>query len=151
MAQGDFKVFDDAVDDLLNKIHDMDTDDIRLGLITSATTPTRTTANPTWGAAGTNMSTNETTGGAIAAGGIVLTTEAINSVTNGANFDTDDISVAVNASNPTAVRWGILYNNTATNKDCLGYLDFGSDTTLVNGLTVTINASGWFDITSSGA
>ena len=152
MAQGDFKVFDDAVDDILNGLHDFGAHDIRLGLIDS-TTPVRTTADPCWGAGGsTNYNALEVTetAGAYPAEGIVLTTEAVTGITDGAKFSSDNLSLAVNASNPPDVTFGILYNNSATNKDCIGYLDFGGATDTTNGLTITIAAGGWFDITSDG-
>ncbi len=39
MAQGDVKWFAQGLHDLGNKIHDMDGDDWRIGLVTSAVTP----------------------------------------------------------------------------------------------------------------
>lgn len=145
MALGDFTLFHDFYTNEANGVHDLGSNDIRLGLITTATTPAATDADPHFGGTGTtDLSTNETTGGEISAGGIALTSESSSETGGTYTFDSADISVAANASNPSDVRWGILYDNTDTNKRAIGFLDFGSVTDIAGGLTVTINANGWF-------
>jgi hypothetical protein len=58
-------------------------------------------------------------------------------------FDADDISITSHASNPTDARWGILYNDTAAGKNCVGYVDYGSVSDLTAGdFSITWNASG---------
>ena len=145
MASGDFKWFAQGLHDLGNKIHDLDSDDWRMGIITTATTPAVNTAAPHWGGTGTtNMSTNQVaTGGTSYTAPIVLTSEAWTLNATGANMDCADITLAQDASGFTNGRWGIVYNNTDANKRCVGYLDLGSDRSLVAGsLTITMNASG---------
>lgn len=152
MAAGDFKWFAQAIHDLGNKIHDLDNDDWRMGIITSVTTPAVNTSAPHWGGTGTtNMSTNQVaTGGTSYTGPIVLTSEAWTLTATGAAFDFADITLAQDASGFTNGRWGIVYNNTDANKRCLGYLDLGSDRSIVSGaLTLTINASGALSIAQS--
>ena len=147
MAQGDVTLVQDFLDDLGSKLHDLDADVIKLGLITTTTTPTTGTANPTWGAAGTNWSTNQVTpGGNYTTGGPDIS--ATWSQTSGlGTFDATDVSILQNASNPTNARWGIIYNDTATNNDVIGFIDLGGDTDLSAGdFTITWNASGIFTI-----
>ncbi len=147
MALGDFILFDDTVDELLKgNLGDLSADDIRLAYISNATTPTADDALPHFGGTGTtDLSTNEQTGGNVAAGGTALATEAVTGNATGAFFDSADVSVAAAAGNPSSVRWGILYNNTLTSKRAIGYLDYGGDVTFVNGMDITVNALGWFD------
>ena len=58
-------------------------------------------------------------------------------------MDCADITLAQDASGFTNGRWGIVYNNTDANKRAVGFLDLGSDRSLVAGsLTITMNASG---------
>ena len=149
MAQGDVTVYDDTIDELLQgNLGDLATDDIRIAFTTSTFTPAAGDALPYYtGGTGTTAISNETTGGVISAGGYVFTTEAVNGISGGANFDTEDISIAANGSNPSAVRWGMLYNNTLASKRGFAFLDFGTDQSFVSGFTITINASGWFQIT----
>jgi len=145
MAAGDFKWFAQGLHDLGNKIHDLDADDFRIGFITTSTTPAVNTAAPHWGGTGTtNMSTNQVaTGGTSYTGPIVLTAEAWTLTATGAALDFADITLAQDASGFTNGRWGIVYNNTDANKRCIGYLDLGSDRSLVAGsVTIQINASG---------
>lgn len=145
MAAGDFKWFAQGLHDLGNKIHDLDADDFRMGIITTATTPAVNTAAPHWAGTGTtNMSTNQvvTTGTSYTAP-LVLTSEAWALTATGAAMDVADITLAQDASGFTNGRWGVVYNNTDANKRAIGYLDLGSDRSLVTGsLTITMNASG---------
>lgn len=145
MAAGDFKWFAQGLHDLGNKIHDLDADDFRMGIITTATTPAVNTAAPHWAGTGTtNMSTNQvvTTGTSYTAP-LVLTAEAWALTATGAAMDVADITLAQDASGFTNGRWGVVYNNTDANKRAIGYLDLGSDRSLVAGsVTITMNASG---------
>jgi len=149
MAQGDVTVYDAAISEWLQgNLGDLAADDIRIAFTTSTFTPVATDALPYYtGGSGTTAISNETTGGVISAGGYVFTTEAVNGITGGANFDTEDISIAANGANPSAVRWGFLYNNTLATNRGFAFLDFGTDQSFVSGFTITINSGGWFTIT----
>ena len=145
MAAGDFKWFAQGLHDLGNKIHDLDADDFRMGIITTATTPAVNTAAPHWAGTGTtNMSTNQVvTTGTNYTAPLVLTAEAWALTATGAAMDVADITLAQDASGFTDGRWGVVYNNTDANKRAIGYLDLGSDRSLVAGsVTITMNASG---------
>lgn len=145
MASGDITFTDQYLVDVQEGFHDQENDTIKLGLITSATTPAATTADPRWGAGGTtNWSTNEVTaGGNYSAGGPTLANNSVTLTGGAAVFDADDVSILQNGSNPTNARWGIIYNDTDTGKRVLGFLDLGSDRDLSGGdFTVTWNASG---------
>ena len=52
MAAGDVLYTDQYLVDVQEGIHNQETDSIRVGLVTSATTPAVTTADPRWGAGG---------------------------------------------------------------------------------------------------
>lgn len=150
MATGDIKWFDQALQDLGNKIHDMDADDFRIGIITSAVTPLHTTAAPHWGGTGTtNFATSQvSTGGTSYTGPVVLTGESWTIITNVPTWGLDEVVLAQDASGFTNGRWGIVYNNTDTNKRAICFVDFGSDRSLVTGsLTVRFNS----DATSGAA
>lgn len=49
MARGDVTIFDQFKLDMVNKIFNLDTDTINLGLITNAVTPTAADSAPNWG------------------------------------------------------------------------------------------------------
>jgi hypothetical protein len=116
---------------------------IKVALITSSTTPSNGDSFPTWGAGGTqNYSTNEVAaGGNYTAGGVVLAGCTVVQTTNVVALNaTSPITWAANASNPTNARWAIIYNNTTTNKEVLGYIDLGGVVSLVPGLQININS-----------
>jgi hypothetical protein len=144
MAAGDITLYQAFLDDLGGKLHDLDADVIKIGLVTTSYTPATGDAVPCWGAGGTtNTSTNQVTpGGNYATGGPDIS--ATWSQTSGlGTFDATDVSIAQNASNPTNARWGIIYNDTATNKNCIGFVDLGSAVDLSAGaFSIVWNASG---------
>lgn len=128
MARGDIKWFAQALHDLGNKIHDLDGDDIRMGIVTNATVPAVNTAAPHWGGTGTtNFATNQVTTGTAYTGPINVSTEGWVLDATGAKFQLSaDPTIAQDAGGGfTNGYWGILYNNTDANKRALGFVDLG--------------------------
>jgi hypothetical protein len=149
MAAGDFTVFDQYLTDLGNKIHDMDGDTLKLGLVTSSVTPAASDAGPHWNGTGTtDYSSNEVTpGGNYSTGGPTPGTQAWSVTSNILKFDMADVSISQNASNPTDARWAILYNSTDANKRGIGFLDLGAVIDLSAGdFSYTVPANGVFRI-----
>lgn len=147
MAAGDFKWFAQALHDLGNKIHDLDNDDLRFGLVTNVTVPAVNTAAPHWGGTGTtNFATNQIATATSYTGPIALASESWTLTATGATFDAADPTViAQDAGGATNIAYLIVYNNTDANKRALGYMEISSGGTvsLVAGsLTITFNASG---------
>ena len=147
MATGQFKWFAQGLMDLGNKLHDLDTDDWRMGIVTATTVPAVNTAAPHWGGTGTtNFATNQVaTTGTSYTGPIVLTAETWMLNANGAAMDCADISLAQDASGFTNGAYGIIYNNTDVNKRAIGYLELSSAGTLslvTGAVPITMNASG---------
>ena len=148
MAQGTMKWFAQGLHDLGNKLHDLDGDDWRLGIVTGVT-PAVNTAAPHWGGTGTtNYATSQVaTGGTSYTGPIVLTTESWSLTATGAAMNFDDIALAQDASGFTNGGYGIIYNNTDANKRAIGYIELSASNaaSLVAGvITITLNASGTF-------
>ena len=125
MARGDIKWFAQALHDLGNKIHDLDGDDIRMGIVTNATVPGIDTAAPHWGGTGaTNFATNQVATGTAYTGPIVLGTEQWTLIAGGPRFRlTTEPTIAQDAGGFTDGYWAIFYNNTDTNKRALAYMD----------------------------
>lgn len=147
MATGTIKWFAQGLHDLGNKLHDLDTDDWRMGIVTTATVPAVNTAAPHWGGTGTtNFATNQvSTGGTTYTVPIVLASEAWTLTATGAAMDFADISLAQDASGFANGAYGIIYNNTDANKRAIGYVELSSGGTLsivAGPVTITLNASG---------
>ena len=136
MASGDITFFHQFKVDLGNKIHDLDTDTFKVGLITNAVTPTGADAAPHWGGTGTtNFSTNQVTpGGNYATGGPSLTSAAYTNSAGTVSWQAAKVAITQNASNPTNARWGIIYNSTDANKRAVAFVDLGSVRDLSQGL-----------------
>lgn len=129
--------------------HQLETDVIRLGLVTSTTTPTETTANPAWGAGGsTNWSTNQVTpGGNYSTGGPTIANNTYTLSGATCTFDGDNITITQNGANPTNARWGIGWNDTNAIDAVLFYLDLGTTIDLSAGdLSITWSVSGIFTL-----
>ena len=128
MATGDIKWFAQGLLDLGNKIHDMDGDDWRLGIVTTATVPSLSTAAPHWGGTGTtNFATNQVaTGGTSYTGPIVLTSESWSLVSNVPTFRAATITLPIDASGFTNGAYGIIYNNTDANKRAIAFVEISS-------------------------
>jgi len=149
MAQGDVTVFAQAKLDIGLEGHQLETDVVKLGLVTSTVTPTETTSNPAWGASGaTNLSTNQVTpGGNYSTGGPTIANNTYTLASATTTFDGDNISILQNASNPTNARWGIGWNDTNAIDAALFFLDLGGATDLTAGdFSVTWNALGIFTL-----
>lgn len=148
MATGDVTWFDRFVEDIGNKLHNLSSDDIYVGLVSNATVPTAATADPRWGAGGTtDFSANEVTpGGNYSAGGVncsVVLTDNWTSAAGVHKLDIDNVSIAQHASNPTGVYWGIIYNWTDTGKRAIGFVELGGPLDLTSGpFSITWNPSG---------
>lgn len=126
MARGDIKWFAQALHDLGNKLHDLDNDDLRMGIVSNATVPGIDTLAPHWGGTGTtNFATNQVATGTAYTGPIVLT-ETWALVAGGARFRLSNLDILQDAGNGfTNGHWGIIYNNTDANKRALAYVDLG--------------------------
>lgn len=134
MARGDVKWFAQALHDLGSKIHDLSSDDIRMGVVNNSTTPAVSTAAPHWGGSGTtNFATNQVGLGTGYAGPIALTeTWALTAA--GADFRLTDVTIAQDEGGGfTTGYWGIIYNNTDANKRALAYVDLGGPVGNVSG------------------
>jgi hypothetical protein len=135
MATGDIKFFSGALLELGKGTHNLSTNTLKVGFITSVATPAISDTDPRWGAGGSvNFSTNQVTpGGNYTTGGPTLASVTWTNVSNVATLRATDISIAQHASNPTNARWGILYNDTDASKRAIAFLDFGSVRDLTTG------------------
>ena len=133
MARGDIKWFAQALHDLGNKIHELDADDLRMGIVTNVTVPAIDTAAPHWGGTGTtNFAANQVSTAGGYTGPITLTeTWALTAA--GADFRLSTVTIAQNASGFTNGHWGIIFNNTDANKRAIAYVDLGGPVGIVDG------------------
>ena len=167
MAAGQVKVFNKFIENIGAGIHNFDdtfTNGIRMGIIDNGTYTTfaslLTLSDPVWGAGGTqNMKTEETplvSGNYPVNGNNLTVTIADADVWTITSFtvklDLDDESILVHASNPTDAYWGIIYDDDATNKNCIAAVDLGNASAVdmtAGDFSITWNAGGLFTIAGS--
>ena len=150
MAQGDLLFFNDFVDDLGKGKHVLGTDTIKFALVSNSTVPAVTTADPCFGAGGTtNFASTEVSGTGYTSGGEDISA-TFSTTTDTGTLDGTGPSWSQNGAGPTNIRWGIIYNDSATNKDCIAFVDMGggSDISLQDGdISYTFHGSGIGTIT----
>jgi hypothetical protein len=118
---------------------DLDTDTLKMMLVTSAYVPNQDTH------AKRSDVANEIVGTGYTAGGVTLAnkTVVVNNTTNLAIFDADDITIP-NAT--ITARAGVLYKSrggASTADELIAYLDFNSDITATAGnFVITFDANG---------
>ena len=145
MAQGDIRFFAGALLEMGKGTHNLSSDTLKVGLVTSTATPAVGDTDPRWGAGGSvNFATNQVTpGGNYATGGAALASVTWTNVSGVMTLRATDPVIAQHASNPTNARWGIIYNDTATNKNAIGFIDFGSVRDLTTGpFTIDFGGAG---------
>lgn len=139
------KLYGSVVAKAFNKEIDLDSDVIKVALLTSAYTPNQDTHDYF-----DDVVANEVTGTGYTAGGVTLGNKTVNynPATNEFIFDADD---AIWAASTITARYAVIYDATpGTNatKPLIGYVDFTSDQSSTNGnFTITWDATGVFKFT----
>ena len=144
MATGDIKWFQQGVLDLGNKIHNLSSDALLMGIVTVTTVPTMATAAPHWGGTGTtNFATNQVGIGGGYTGPVTLASVTWTNVAGVLTLKATDVVVPQNASGFSTGAYGIIYNNTDANKRAIAFVELSSAGTLsiVSG-SVTIDFQG---------
>lgn len=151
MAQGDFQVFNEAERAFKDGRINLETDTIKLALITAVVTPAQNDATPAWGVtSGVDYDGNEvSTAGGYVAGGLTCANPTVTRSGAVTTFDADNPAViAQNGAGFTNARWGILYSDTAANKNAIGFLDLGGAVSeQAAAITIQWNAAGIFQTT----
>lgn len=147
MATGTMKWFAQGLLGLGNKLHNLSSDVLKLGIVTTATPPTVNIADPCWGAGGsTNFSTNQVaTGGTQYTGPKTLASVTWTNVSGVPTLRATDIAMTIDASGFTNGAYGIIYNDTATNKNAIGWVELSSGGTLslvAGGVTIDWGGAG---------
>lgn len=146
MATGDIKWFAQGLHDLGNKIHNLSSDVLQLGIVTTATVPSITTAAPHWGGTGTtNFAANQVGTGGGYTGPITLSGVSWTNVSGVPTLRAADVVIAQNAAGFANGAYGIIFNSTDANKRALGYIELsaaGSASIVSGSLTIDFQGAG---------
>lgn len=146
MAQGDVTTFEEFRATIGDGSHDLNSDSFKIALLTSTGAPTAAAATPDYA----DYSANEVSGGGYSAGGATATMNW-NETGGTATFAIGTgVTWSQNATGPTDISWGLLYNTTHTGtNDAIAYIDMRSGGTaaisLVDG-DITIQAGTVFTL-----
>jgi hypothetical protein len=131
MAAGDIILFDEYSREAGEKIHKLDTDVLKLGLINNVAPPDRADNLPSWN----SYAVNEVD--AITAeyptGGVTIGNSSWTEAGGVSTYEGNSFTIAQNASGFTNGFWGILYNSTATGLNAIGFLEMGGPVSQVAG------------------
>jgi hypothetical protein len=131
MATGDIKWFQQGLLDLGNKIHNLSSDVLQLGIVTSAVAPSMATAAPHWGGTGTtNFATNQVGVGGGYTGPITLAGVTWSNVAGVPTLRATDPVIPQNAAGFANGAYGIIFNSTDANKRALGFIELSAAGTL---------------------
>lgn len=117
------------VENLAEKVHNLGADTLKIALTNSAPVNTNTVlANITQIANGNGYTT----------GGAAITVTASSQTTGTYKLVGDDVVFTASGS-MGPFQYIVLYNDTATNDELIGFADYGSAVTLASGETFTVN------------
>lgn len=145
MARGDLTIFNEFVEDVGEEVHDFENDTLKLALIDNTITPAQDTASPRWAASSSqDYDGNEVSAaGNYVANGLTLANVTYTRSTVTATLDADNVSIAQDGSGFTDAYWGIIYNDSATNKNAIAFIELGGPVSEQAGpVNINFNASG---------
>ncbi len=128
-----FNKFNSFVEALAEKVHNLGSDTLKVALTNTAPVATDTVfANITEIANGNGY----TTGGASAA-------QVSSAQTSGTyKLVLTDVTWTASGGSIGPFRYAVLYNDTATNNELIGYYDYGTSITITSGNSFTIDFDG---------
>lgn len=126
-----FNKFNSFVEALAEKTHNLGADTLTIALTNTAPVATNTVLANITEISYTNLSSR------------VLTSVTSSQTSGTYTLDAADLVLTASGTVPT-FRYVVLYNDTATSDELIGYYDYGSAVDLLNGetFTITFDASG---------
>lgn len=125
-----FNKFNSFVEALAEKVHNLGSDVLKIALTNSAPLATNTVlANITQIAAGNGYT----------AGGNTASITSSSQTSGTYKLVLGDVTFTASGGAMAAFRYAVLYNDTATNDELIGYYDYGSSITLADTETFTLD------------
>ncbi len=127
-----FTKFNSFVEALAEKVHNLGSDSLVLALCASANAPvaTNTQLSQLTQISYTNLSSR------------AITTTSSSQTSGTYRLILADLVLTASGGSVAPFRYAVIYNDTATNDELIGFYDYGSDVTLANGETMTVDFDG---------
>lgn len=119
--------FNSFVEALAEKVHNLGSDQLMVALTNTLPVVTNTQLSNITEITYTNLSSR------------VLTTTSSAQTSGTYKLILADLVLTVSGGSVGPFRYLVIYNNTATNKELIGFIDYGSSITLADGETLTID------------
>jgi hypothetical protein len=129
-----FNKFNSFVEALSEKVHNLGSDTLTVALTASANAPV----------AGNSQLSNLTQISYTNLSSRVLTTSSSSQTSGTYKLVIADLTLTASGGAVAPFRYVVIYNDTATNDELIGWFDYGSDLTLANGESLTLD----FDATN---
>ena len=132
MAAYDFNYFDSFVEALAEKVHDLGSDTITIALCNAANTPlaTNTQLSDLTEISYTNLSSR------------VVTTNSSAQTSGTYKLTLDDLTLTATGGSVAPFQFVVLYNDTATNDELIGWYAYPSELTLEETENLTVDFDG---------
>lgn len=130
-----FNKFQQFVEDLGKKVHDLSADTLKVALTNTAPNATDATLS---------QITQISNGNGYTTGGSTAATPSFEQTTGTAKLTATDVVFTASGGSVGPFRYAILYNDTPTSPadPLIGYWDYGSSITLASGETFTVDFDG---------
>jgi len=127
-----FNKFNSFVEALAEKVHNLGSDQIVIALTAAANAPvaTNTQLSNLTQISYTNLSSRN------------VTTTSSEQTSGTYKLTLADLTLTASGGSVAAFRYVVLYNDTATNDELIGWYDYGSDLTLASGESLLIDFDG---------
>ena len=127
-----FNKFNSFVEALAEKVHNLGSDQIVIALTAAANAPvnTNTQLSNLTQISYTNLSSRN------------VTTTSSEQTSGTYKLTLADLTLTASGGSVEAFRYVVLYNDTATNDELIGWYDYGSDLTLASGESLLIDFDG---------
>jgi hypothetical protein len=128
-----FNKFQSFVEAIGREVHNLHTDTLKVMLTNVAPVATNTQKS--------NL-TEITPGAGYSAGGATVASTSYSHTTGTAKLVGNDVTITADAGSIGPFRYAVLYNDTASNDELIGWWDYTSSLTLADGESVTIDFDG---------
>jgi len=127
-----FTKFNSFVEALSEKVHNLGSDSLVLALCASANAPvaSNTQLSQLTQISYTNLSSR------------AITTTSSSQTSGTYRLILADLVLTASGGSVAPFRYAVIYNDTATNDELIGFYDYGSDVTLASGETMTVDFDG---------
>lgn len=129
MPSSTLTAVDSLVEAIAEKVHNLGSDSLRVALTNSAPSASNTVLANITEISYTNCSSRD------------LTVSASSQTSGTYKLVISDLVLTASGGNVGPFRYVVIYNDTATNDELIGWLDYGSSITLADGETLTLDFS----------